>query len=571
MYGQWRRPNIEPTAFGQAMQQSELYDPTTAAVARTYAQEATVGVGTLKADLAAADVTKAEESGVKISEDEYKNNPELFSEGISWHDGMTKESALVTKEFNDAARKRSQILSDASTSQSVLGFGVGFAAGVVEPKNLATGIALSVATEGLGSIGWLGGTMKRAYQMKKTASLAQKVAIGATEGVVAGAAIEPSNRYSAKILQQDYTMMDSLFNVATSAAFGGLMPVAGKGIKDAAPFMREKIDKFKGRTMDVVTAEMDLATSQFASGQRVDVGVVEAGETKIDLRTAENIKSLMTVEPKANAAADAVDGKWLMTGVMPTGKPGVSIEVGKQRGTGAGSRGFDDKLGAMRELTEEENPSVPLDKSQSSGHQYVVSRDENGKVNGVLSVFVDENGKAIEDGLTVFVPEEARGKGIASSLYKKADEAGLDVSAVSGRGSVTKAGAGFAAGRTKKEYEALGITGEMTAQEIAAKLESARGQTLAKAQADALDPTNDTLIDYSAIDAADERRAIMGVENEADAEAYFQDAEAEIKQMLADDMLNEADLAEYRQALEELQSREPVNALETLKLCLTRG
>lgn len=30
--------------------------------------------------------------------------------------------------------------------------------------------------------------------------------------------------------------------------------------------------------MDVVTAEMDLATSQFSSGQRVDVGVVEAAE-----------------------------------------------------------------------------------------------------------------------------------------------------------------------------------------------------------------------------------------------------------------------------------------------------
>jgi len=533
MYGQWRRPNIEPTAFGQAMQQSELYDPTTSAVARTYAQEATVGVGTLKADLAAADVTAAKETGVKITEEEYKNNPELFSEGIKWDETMTRESALVSKEFNDAARKRAQILSDASTSQSVLGFGVGFAAGVVEPKNLATGVALSLATEGLGSIGWLGGTMKRAYQMKKTASLAQKVAIGATEGVVAGAAIEPSNRYSAKILQQDYTMMDSLFNVATSAAFGGLMPVAGKGIKDAAPFMREKIDKFKGRTMDVVTAEIDLATTQFASGQRVDVGVVEAGEIgKIaDAPIAKQLEAIRAISPERLPQPKTFDIPQPPTKEIMDSRARVEPVPMDRIESSQGVREWD-------KFNKGEFAAPLID---GYADKPVLAKYKNGDY-----ILFDGNHRT----------ELARSSG-ASSIEAYV----VDV-------------ADYAPARDRKQPKQESMSDDQLLRELGVAVEefdTANAKTLAKSQADALDPKNDTLIDYSAIDAADERRAIMGVENEADAEAYFQDAEAEIKQMLADDMLNEADLAEYRSALEELQSRAPVDALETLKLCLTRG
>ena len=106
MYGYWRRPNNEPTQFGQAMQQSALYDPTTSAVTRTYVEEATTGIGTANADWNALQVKMAEESGVKISEEEYKNNPELYSEGVSWYEGMTKESARISKDWHDAQNKK---------------------------------------------------------------------------------------------------------------------------------------------------------------------------------------------------------------------------------------------------------------------------------------------------------------------------------------------------------------------------------------------------------------------------------------------------------------------------------
>jgi len=105
MYGYWRRPNNDPTVFGQSLQERALYDPTTPAVTEAYVEEAAIGTQTAYSDFQVYKRQKAMESGQKITAEEYKNNPELFSEGISWYDGMTVESAKIDKEFNDAARK----------------------------------------------------------------------------------------------------------------------------------------------------------------------------------------------------------------------------------------------------------------------------------------------------------------------------------------------------------------------------------------------------------------------------------------------------------------------------------
>ena len=534
MYGQWRKPNIEPTAFGQAMQQSELYDPTTAAVARTFAEEATVGVGTLKADIVAADVTKAERDGSPITEDEYKNSAELYSEGVAWKEGMTRESALVTKEFNDAARKRAQIISDSSTSQAALGFAAGFGAGIFEPKNVVSGLAVGAALGPLAEVGVLGKSLQRAYQMRKTATLGQRAAMGAAEGVVAGVAIEPSSRYSAKILQQDYTMMDSLFNVATSAAFGSLVPVAGAGLKNAAPFMKEKIAKFKGRTMDVVTAEVDLATTQFASGQRVDVGVVEAAEVGSVARKP--------VADQAGAARDAVKTERGID-ILPSEESVKAPEdlTVKSAGVIETSSAINT---AQTEWREGLSPRTARDLQEPTS--WVLREKDTGK-----TVMETSNAEAVQKLNTnkyEAVPIIEHLANLNGQTYSKAPDATL-----------------------KAERVRDAAFGGENLADITARIDEQNAATLAKAQADALDPQNDTLIDYDAIDAADERRAITGVENEAEAEAYFMEAEAEIRQMIDQDILNEADLSEYRSALEELDSRAPVDALETLKLCLTRG
>jgi hypothetical protein len=547
MFIEPKRRELRLEVLGQPNQQSALYDPTTAAVARTYAEEATIGVGTLKADLTAMDVTAAEETGARVTEEEYKNSAELYSEGVQWHDGMTRESALISKEFNDAARKRAQIIADSSTGQSVIGFGAGFAAGVLEPKNVVSGLAVGAIAGPFAELGIFGKSLQRAYQIRKTASLGQKVLMGGAEGVAAGVVVEPSNRYSAKILQQDYTMMDSLFNVATSTAFSAAIP-ALPGIKNIPAFMQEKVAKFKGRTMDVVAAEVDLATSQFASGQRVDVGVIEAGEigSVANKSVDEKVKAALNTESLAYHGTQAIEFD---------GAPRIS----------------DGSMGKAFYMSNDAAKAESFGKEKKIADNIVNSRGETVErtvrepnafdaANVFAADLKELNIKTVADDVEFF--------NLLSSKKHGIKEAHLSAQLLGYDGVYNKATGTYAIYNPEKLTNKLSLK---DAETKALQQDATNAQTLAKAQADALDPKNDTLIDYDAIDAMDERRAIMGVENEAEAEAYFQNAEAEIRQMLADDILNDADVAEYRTALEELDSRTPIDALETLKLCFTRG
>jgi hypothetical protein len=519
-------------------------------------------------------IKDAEFNGSRITENEYKNSKVLYSEGVQWYEGMTRESAEISKEFNDAARKRAQILQDASTSQSVAGFAVGFGAGVFEPKNLAVGVAAAVTLPGLGATGVLGRSVQRAYQMRKTATQMRKTAtlgtralIGGAEGVAAGVAVEPSNRYSAKILQQDYTMLDSVFNVATSTAFGAGLPVAAKGLSNASPFIKEKIAKFKGRTMDVVTAEIDLATTQFTNGQRVDVGVIEAAEIgsvakKPVAEQAKVAEALVryTESPEfearfAKAGAEVRDAsgqpKKFFHGTANTDFTEFNTRP-EPRGVSAPQQ----VLGAW--FTEDGK------RASAYAYDYKNVTPNNGNVRIVYL--------ALEKPYVLKRDELAMINSIADKdlqveaflkLRNKLEKEGYDGVKVESLGGE---GESIVAFYPEKIIPAFG---EKSLADIIAQADTSNAQALAKAQADAVDPANDTLIDYSALDQIEARR--ITEPTEIDAEAYYQNAESEIRQMIDQDILNEADLAEYRQALEELQSRAPVDALETLNLCLTRG
>lgn len=275
MYGFWNTPQQQRTDFGES-QDTQLFKPRTSAVVSADAGEAYYGTGTYNADRALRRAEEAKQTGVKISEEQYKANPDLYSEGIPWQEGMTEESAKELKQFNDAVIARRKIRAEASNFQSILGFGAAFAVGMVEPKNFTVGVAVSAGTAGLGSIGALGNTVRRAYQLRRSLKLGQKVGIGVGEGIVAGAIVEPGNRSTAKGLFQEYTLQDSLFNIATSAAFGGIVPVVGAAASKLSPIMQSKLQRFRSKAAEVVADEIDMASTQKALGQVVNIEAVEA-------------------------------------------------------------------------------------------------------------------------------------------------------------------------------------------------------------------------------------------------------------------------------------------------------
>ncbi|MFN9912256.1 MAG: hypothetical protein ACK53L_06715, partial [Pirellulaceae bacterium] len=96
------------------------------------------------------------------------------------------------------------------------------------------------------------------------------------EGIVAGAVVEPGNQSTAKGLFQEYTLQDSLFNIATSAAFGGIVPAVGAAASKLSPIMQSKLQRFRSKATEVVADEIDMASTQKALGQAVNIEAVEA-------------------------------------------------------------------------------------------------------------------------------------------------------------------------------------------------------------------------------------------------------------------------------------------------------
>jgi hypothetical protein len=259
---------ISPAAYGRAKPEYSAYSQAfsesnmsfaTGDVLDAFQQDVFSGVGSLEGDIRAAQATPQKELGygpvdmmfkqavgeketTPITQDDWKNS-DMFREGLTYTDGMTKEIARIRTENYDEQRNRDTIMQQATLGQTIGGFAYGLTTGIVEPKNLATGIAVTAAGSALTPVagGVAGLTSTVAKPLVKAANIIQRinkmkgykkvVALAMVEGGVSAGIAEPSNRSSAKTLQQDYTMADTLLNIGGSVALSGLFSAGGRYLK----------------------------------------------------------------------------------------------------------------------------------------------------------------------------------------------------------------------------------------------------------------------------------------------------------------------------------------------------
>jgi hypothetical protein len=554
MYGFWNTPQQQRTDFGES-QDTQLFKPRTSAVVSAYAGEAYYGVGTYRADRTLSRVEEAKQTGTKISEEQYKANPDLYSEGIPWTEGMTEESAKELKQFNDAVIARRKIRAEASNFQSILGFGAAFATGIVEPKNFAVGVAVSAGTAGLGSIGALGNTVRRAYQLRRSLKLGQKVGIGVGEGIVAGAVVEPGNQSTAKGLFQEYTLQDSLFNIATSAAFGGIVPAVGAAASKLSPFMQSKLERFRSKATEVVADEIDMASTQKALGQAVNIDAVEA---QASLRS--NVVHLKD-ESLANfmAAARAADIS------LPRMK--FLMENGISR------------LKTVPQIAEELNPV--LFKSIKDIEQ----RSEN--IQTALDE-IDTKTKAIEeidakiqtlqqDMQNLKGKDKAEKQTAIDGLLKEKDTIRKSIKTFREPDIV----------RLREQLAQNNLEINNKSAEIADVLKQARQehalQKIAIQEADdinlniiknhnknAFDYRNDTLINYDVIERGPTKNQLEAEIKQSD-EYLDTTADEEIKSMRDQGIITEEEFDDYQNAVSTIPDKMTSKAMDVIKTCFTRG
>lgn len=256
------------------------FQPTFGQVTDAFVEEAFKGVGTLEADRRANEIERLEKIETPITEDEYKAS-EFFRDEISYYDGMTRGSSRVLASNADEVRRRSEVISRATGLQATGGFAASIGAGIFEPKN--AGIGLATAIVGGQIANRVVGATRIAKAYSKYGKFKTLAAFGGVEGLVAATLAEPSNRESAKTLQQDYEMVDSLMNIGLSTAFGAFVNVA-------PAYIRDKINRNK--TTNIVLDEVDTATSQIAEGRQVDITPVEAMHRKTPSLTRKQVDEL---------------------------------------------------------------------------------------------------------------------------------------------------------------------------------------------------------------------------------------------------------------------------------------
>lgn len=191
-------------------------------------------------------------SGARLTAEEFSLS-EFARPGISvGEDGITANAARILAERYDERETRKAILSKSPSGigMAAAQLGVGFAAGMLDPINIA---ASFIPVTRVASVGRL---------LAKGSKTSQRLKRGALEGTVGAAVVEPIVYGSARYEQnQDYTVANSLLNIAFGTVLGGGLHVGAGKVGD---ILRPE------------TARAALSTSvkQHISNEPVNVGPV---------------------------------------------------------------------------------------------------------------------------------------------------------------------------------------------------------------------------------------------------------------------------------------------------------
>src|SRR5687768_12042939 len=136
-----RRPEQEASPIAQQTLNT-YYQPSTSDVLSAFTEESFRGIGTLESDLTALEIGKQERSGTPMTEEQYRESP-YYRSAVKYYRDMTEASAKTLADYSDEREENAFIISKASGAQTAAGYVAGFGAGIFEPKNIATGLAVS--------------------------------------------------------------------------------------------------------------------------------------------------------------------------------------------------------------------------------------------------------------------------------------------------------------------------------------------------------------------------------------------------------------------------------------------
>lgn len=218
------------------------------------------------------DVVPAEEARTKIKAEGFDGKLLIPDKGIS-------RSALeILLERKRDERLREEIFANSPTgigAQS-LKLAMGLGTSLIDPINVASAFIPVVGEARYAKyLGKAPGALRR---------YAVRGGVGAVEGTVGAAALEPVIATSKRYDQADYEMADSLLNVGFGGVFGAGLHVTGGALGDAWNYARGSAGDVAGRVApETREAGLRSAIAQIINGERV------------------NVEPLMNMDPRASA------------------------------------------------------------------------------------------------------------------------------------------------------------------------------------------------------------------------------------------------------------------------------
>jgi len=186
-----------------------------------------------------------------ITQEEYEQS-EDFRDDLEYYPNMSAEAAKILARRSDIRKEVDFLAAKATGFQNLLGLVGGIAGFATDPVTI---IASALPLPGLNSA--------RVAQVLGKSVVGRRFKIGAIQGAFGETLITPGAFADAEVLEEDFTMMDAIFNIGVGILFGGSLNVGGG-------FIGDKITS-RNVSEEIISEGYELGMRQMINSNPVDV------------------------------------------------------------------------------------------------------------------------------------------------------------------------------------------------------------------------------------------------------------------------------------------------------------
>lgn len=205
----------------------------------------------------------------------------LPKDGLTFNEPITEEAAIIIRKRKESELYNQRLLSEASGWTTTKAFGMGLATSLVQPEQIVANVIGSLIAAPIYGAKFTPAVLEA---MSVSRRLAARAKIGAVEGLVGSVVAEPIQMHFADEEHADYTLWNTLTNLAAGTILGsGLHVVGGVGA-----------DWVNGLRAKTWQDGLNTAVKQLLEGRQVEVTPIVHNDPGVIARNTPTDNILLT-------------------------------------------------------------------------------------------------------------------------------------------------------------------------------------------------------------------------------------------------------------------------------------